>query len=783
MLRRLTFPISRRAVALALVAASIILPFITKPARSAEPPARAQTLIVFENNSTYQVFSESNAVMTANLVGHFDRWTAVNADEYTANLADSFASIIYVGSTYRSTPLPTPFLDDVLEADADSVPVLWMGNNIWDLTWRQDATATSFQTRFGFTWSEFSTTEVFRTVMYRSKSLTREAAEFGVPLLLTSATTAEVLATATGPGVSTPWALRSGTFRYITEVPYAYVSETDRYLILTDLLFDHFGVAADRHRAIIRLEDISAASNPADIVASVDVLKARNIPFGIHVIPFYVDPDLARNGANPIRMGISEQPTVVAAIQYALANGGELIMHGSTHQSGNLTNPYDGVSGSDFEFFRAHVDESDDVILDGEIAGLDPASIDTLLDQGLSEISRAGLPRPNLWTTPHYASTPAGYASVGSRFSARLERGMYFNGTLTNEVRLLDKPFGQFFPYAVRDVYNQVVLPENLGNQTTPYNQHPGRTPADLVNHAVAASVVRDGFASSFWHPYLAGSPQGLIDLATIVDGVRSAGFTYVRPSSAISDPVGGPASAPPPPPPSTTTTSSSTTSSSTTSSSTTTSTTTTPTTTTTTTPTTTTTTTPTTTTPTTTTTTNTTTPTSTTDPTPSSTTSTTTTPPGARRPAPPSVEGESGIGRFPDSLFPPTPEAIPESPIVAVRVPDQVSEPSEPVPTPSSVEPQTAPSVPLSVTAVPLNGNAPPPVVSSPPREDHQIPSVTRPPDRLALTSPKPNPKAKPRPKTTVRKQGKPASTTTKRRPTITKSGFKAKEQSSARR
>ncbi len=533
---------------LVLVAAAILaLQLHVRLATGAPTPVRTGTLLVFESDPAYPVWTESNAVMTANLIGHFSKWTSVQADSYTPDMMDSFASVIYVGSSYRPSPLPDHFVDDVLDAD---IPVLWMGSNIWDLTRRQDARGQAFAERFGFTWSEYSTTQTFASVTYKGTTLTREAANFGIPLLLTTATTAEVVATANSSAGSTPWALRSGNFRYIAELPYAYVSESDRYLILADILFDHYGHTANRHRALIRLEDVSAAAVPSEITSTVDVLKSRSIPFGIHIIPFYVDPDVANSGANPVRKGISEAPDVVAAIQYALANGGELIMHGSTHQSGTTANPYDGVTGNDFEFFRAHVDSTNAVVLDGEVNGMDQTHADLLLDQGLAEIAKAGLPRPAIWTTPHYAATPAAYAAVGSHFGARLERGMYFNGTLTNSPRQFNQPFGQFFPYAVRDVYDQVVLPENIGNQTEAYNQHPARTPSDLVANAHAALVVRDGFASSFWHPYLASTPQGLLDLATIVDGVRSAGYTYVAPSSVMSEAGGGPNN-----PPTTTTT------------------------------------------------------------------------------------------------------------------------------------------------------------------------------------------------------------------------------------
>jgi uncharacterized protein YdaL len=509
---------------------------------NATAPARSGTLIVFEVDPGYPVWSESNATMTANLVGHFSRWHATKADDYVAGDALRYERLIYVGSRYRDRTLSPALLNDVLEG---STPTLWVGQNLWELSARQDAISPSFATRFGFTWNRFSNaTEVFDHVTYRGRTVNRSAGLSGQPLLLTNVLSApaQVLATATGPSVTAPWAIRSGSLTYIAELPFSFVEENDRYLVFADLLYDFYGIsAAPRHRAIIRLEDVSPNSDPVALRAAVDQLAARNVPFGVHTIPFFVDPDLAHGGANPVRIALSDRPLLVAAVQYALAHGGELIMHGSTHQFGTLANPYNGLTGDDFEFFRAHVDGSNAVVLDGEIPGLTAAAAGQRLDDGLAEIQRVGLPHPALWTTPHYAATPAAYEAIGARFQARFERGLYFTGLLDGSANNVTSPFGQFYPYVVRDVYGQVVLPEDIGNETVAYNQHSARTVADILDNAQAGLIVRDGIAGAFWHPYLAATPAGASHLGQIIDGVIALGYTYVLPSSLIGEAAGGP--------------------------------------------------------------------------------------------------------------------------------------------------------------------------------------------------------------------------------------------------
>ena len=58
---------------------------------------------------------------------------------------NNYTATIYIGSTYDE-PLPTAFLDDVF---ATSKPVIWIYDNIWQLTARQS----DFATKYGWMWS------------------------------------------------------------------------------------------------------------------------------------------------------------------------------------------------------------------------------------------------------------------------------------------------------------------------------------------------------------------------------------------------------------------------------------------------------------------------------------------------------------------------------------------------------------------------------------------------------------------------------------------------------
>jgi uncharacterized protein YdaL len=80
----------------------------------------------------------------------------------------------------------------------------------------------------------------------------------------------------------------------------------------------------------------------------------------------------------------------------------------------------------------------------------------------------------------------------------------------------------------VRDVYGTKVLPENLGNvEPEDWHQYPKKLPADIVRDAKRNLVVRDGFASFYFHPYL-----NLSYLKETVEGIQAAGYTFVSATS-----------------------------------------------------------------------------------------------------------------------------------------------------------------------------------------------------------------------------------------------------------
>jgi uncharacterized protein YdaL len=488
----------------------------------------AKTLVLYDTTGAYGWLGEVYATQTANLSSHFGSWTAAPVANYKAGDLSAYTAVIYLGSTYDE-PLPAAFLDDVT---ATSKSVTWVYDNIWQLTARD----TGFAAEHGFTSGTFDFSSVAK-VDYKGRALTRDTVDKSgiMNLTVTDASKFTTVARAVRPdGTTFPWAVSSGNFTYVGEIPFAYVSHDDRYLAFADLLFDSLGAGstAERHRGLVRIEDVGPDSDPAELRAVADYLSAEKVPFTVAVYPRYRDPKGVNNGGKAQDYTLLQKPLVVSALKYMQSKGGTLLMHGYTHQYGNLANPYDGVSANDFEFYTAHVDANNSVIYDGPV----PADSATwaasrIISSGLT-FAAAGLGVPATFEFPHYAGSAVDYAAVNSLVGKRYDRGLYFPGVLTGAKIDYTRQFGQFFPYTVRDVYGSVVIPENIGNvEPEAFNNHPARLPADLIASADRNLVVRDGVASFFYHPYL-----GTDHLKQLVTGIKAKGYTFVSGDSTVAN-------------------------------------------------------------------------------------------------------------------------------------------------------------------------------------------------------------------------------------------------------
>jgi uncharacterized protein YdaL len=537
----------RFAFALAMLLA---IGFVPVQAQTVAP----KTLVLYDAppGTQFEKLGFSYAIMLRNLLGHFDAQVdLVPVQNYTAGKVNAYDATFYLGAYYDNS-LPAAFLSD---ASTTTKTMVWFKYNLWSVAWNS---AYTFQQTRGFGFSGLRgmnaapssanpTPGFFDTITYKSKPFVKyykfdSAAgvvnadpDIGVTAITDPAkATAVVNVSNPKTGEVAPYVVRSGKFWYFADMPFSYIGPRDRYLVLTDLLHDILGVNhPESHKALVRLEDVGALVSVQAMKTLTDYLYGKKVPFSIATIPYYVDALGAYNGGTPQYVPLSQATNLKTALNYAVARGGEIVMHGYTHQYGNMKNPHTGVSGDDYEFWN--------------IVANTPVAEDSTnwalgrLNAGVTDLHNNGY-APVAWEAPHYQGSALSSRAASSVFSTTYQRVVYYTADKPNFNAATSKDFavGQIFPYVIKkDYYGQRILPESLGNieydihtidPTSNYNY----TWQDIVTNAQYALTVRDGFASFFFHPFWLepelGVP-GFADFQKVIDGISQLGFTWVAPS------------------------------------------------------------------------------------------------------------------------------------------------------------------------------------------------------------------------------------------------------------
>src|SRR3989441_796271 len=472
-----TLAMPRRTLAAVVLFAA--LTGVTPPvvAESSEATSK-RALIVFDVANDRRL-AEGYARQLKSLLGHF-ALSAIDVRSiagYARGDIDRHDVLFFIGSA-RPSRLPAEFLEDVWTTGKT---VCWLNRGLDELARRYDPGR-----RFGWTYLGEEARGA-RTVVYRGTRLEKGDPQLSV-LRIVDPQRAAVLAVAEAAGATFPYVVRSGNWWVIADNPLAYAGPADRYLAFADILHD---VLDENHppqrSAVIRIEDVNPLSKAEQLRAIADLLSAEHVPFVVAVIPFYVEP------RNDVRVALSERPEVVAALQYMVARGGAVALHGSTHQ-------YKGETAVDFEFW--------DAARQGPIGDDTEAGVAERIEAALAEMFRSGV-YPVLWETPHYAASSLDYAVLARYFTTAMEQRLALDDARTSF----------YFPFFVkRDAYGQQIIPENLG-----YVPLAAPTVDHLLRAASANLVVRDGFASAFFHPFVDLAP-----LRELVRGVKKLGYTYL---------------------------------------------------------------------------------------------------------------------------------------------------------------------------------------------------------------------------------------------------------------
>lgn len=517
-------------VSLILVALSFGLFTSGRFAFSSSPhPAPAplkKVLILYDSAGDSGWRGKLYSICLQNLLGHFKVAVESKAVEnYLEDEMERFDVIFYIGAVYKNK-LPEPFRKDVLKTEKT---VCWLGHNLWQIAWGDDGKPSGkFEQRFGFRFGGNSNL-AFSLVLYKGYAFTRRSANPGLGLItLTNTRLARELATCfcPEPQSETPYIVRGQNFWYVADVPFAYVTMSDRYLVFADLLHDILGIDHDRKlQALVRIEDVHGLASPEKLVEIADLLRAEGVPFSVAVIPVFNDPKGVYNWRQPQIIPLSKNKKLVSALKYMVERGGEIVLHGYTHQWRDLPNPKSGVSAEDYEFFRVRLDAEGHQVLEGPVPEDSQEWVADRVGKALLELKAAGL-SPVAWETPHYLASELDNRYFGRYFKLMVHRGIYFVDD-GGKLRFSN----QFFPYLIEsDYYGQRIAPENLYcYASSAYMGEPPSTVPAMLYQARLNQAVRDGWASFFFHWY-----QDIWVLKELVQGLKHMGYEFVPLSSLV---------------------------------------------------------------------------------------------------------------------------------------------------------------------------------------------------------------------------------------------------------
>lgn len=472
---------------------------------------RRRALVLFGNGGQSAAYAAQSADLAANLVSHFAQPVRQPVSRYHRGEMADYAAVVYVGAA-DAGPLPGDFVADVR---AGIRPVLWLGGSISDLTNRSFGRARGW--RAGADIDGHYTSVAYRGVRLADNSDSLTSID------IVSHAKATVLATvSTAGGRQAPWAVRSGALTYIAELALddGDGNGLDRSYAVADMMAAMFGPQRPRHRMTVRLEDVGPATNTEQLRQIADLLSADRVPFAVELYPEYLGP---ANQHPRAEFSLRDRPDFVTTVEYMLAKGGTLVLHGYTHQLGDTPNPNDGQSGQDYEFLRVHYNAKHVIVYDGAPARDAAAWTRRRISLALAAVLAAGLPRPEFWTFPEYGASPAEYRVAASTFLAQFGRGNYQeNGPGDARLQTLTE---QSPPYLVRDVYGGPVLPETIGyvGQPGEHASGPGSVRYLLAAAAAQKTVVRDNVAGFYYHPFLGTAP-----LRRLIDGLKREGYQFV---------------------------------------------------------------------------------------------------------------------------------------------------------------------------------------------------------------------------------------------------------------
>ncbi len=541
----------------------------------ANPNRPKEALILYDRAGDYGEVGKEYAMLLENLLGHFKDLSVISkpADEYLANDMNKKMAIFYIGSTYDVLsyyPVESSqreayenFFRDIAYYNH---PIAWMNYNLYTLEefWMDNyLNDTSFADTYGFHFYGTSWDAHYNRVEYKDTELFKGVIPFATPgadisacedegdnryaceeelgiLEIVDENKTDIVATAystltSGSETPTkPYITRGNdNFWYVGDIPFTYMSEEDRYLAFSDLLHDILGIDhAESHKAIMRLEDVDARTEMSDLNVIANYMNDKNIPFSVATIPLYKDPLGIENDGVSTTVSLSDSS--IGNRLKELYNQGRItiVQHGTTHQfstddmnESEIRNPYNGLSGDDFEFMRVvEVDPNQPYLYLHPIMNDSPTWARDRINSGKSILAELDIDA-FCWEAPHYMAGAKHYRAIKNIYPVQYARMLYYPNEDSNDTEKKSEFIGQFYPYVIeKDLYGYKIIPENIHNiENEPNEGYRAIFPSDIIRFSKKLKVVRDGVASFFYHPYLRDQY-----LPEIIDGLEAEGYQFV---------------------------------------------------------------------------------------------------------------------------------------------------------------------------------------------------------------------------------------------------------------
>jgi len=439
--------------------------------------AQKQVLILYDRGADPLQPALTDARYLSNLLGHFNVSVVIRPlNEYKLGEMNSSDIIFYINYE-KEFLLPAEFKNDFYK---NKKTFCWLNHQIKLLD------QNFLKRNYGFHFQRYSENQGFNKVIYKGTVFPKGDDNVNI-VQIDNPSLAEVVCFAFDKkNEKAPYIVKARNLWFVADSPFSYFTEQDRYILFADLLHEIVGENhPEKHMAFVRIEDVNATTEPKGLLKIAKYLHSNNIPFAIALVPVYIDPD------KKLEYHLEDKPALLSVLKKLPSLGGTFVMHGYTHQ-------YHGVSTDDYEFW--------DDVADKPVRGDSVEYASRRLEKGVKELYSNGI-YPFAWETPHYFASRNAYLAIRKYFSLTYDRRgvMDYLGS------------DQFFPYMVKDMYGQRVLPEDLG-----YVHEENPDTADVLGAAKLEYQVRDGCASFFFHPFL-----DIKYLRQIIDSLKNMGYAF----------------------------------------------------------------------------------------------------------------------------------------------------------------------------------------------------------------------------------------------------------------